>query len=194
MRYPRIALIVGLAMIEVVRSPVPAEAAQSRIRDLVSVEGVRDNQLVGYGLIVGLNGTGDKRQTIFSAQSLANMLARVGVTVPATAFQVRNTAAVVVTATLPPYSQTGGRIDITVGAIGDASNLQGGILVQTSLRGADGAVYAAAQGPVVTGGFAAGRGSNSQTLNHPTVGRIAGGALIEKASPTPELNAELIRL
>lgn len=174
-------------------SPTVA-AAQSRVRDLVSVEGVRDNQLVGYGLVVGLNGTGDKRQTIFSAQSLANMLARVGVTVPATAFQVRNTAAVVVTATLPPYAQSGGRIDITVGAIGDASNLQGGILVQTSLRGADGAVYAAAQGPVVTGGFAAGRGGNSQTLNHPTVGRIAGGALVEKASPTPTLDPELIRL
>lgn len=174
--------------------PAFALAAQSKVRDLVSVEGVRDNQLVGYGLVVGLNGTGDKRQTIFSAQSLANMLARVGITVPATAFQVRNTAAVVVTATLPPYSQTGGRIDITVGAIGDASNLQGGILVQTSLRGADGVVYAAAQGPVVTGGFAAGRGGNSQTLNHPTVGRIAGGALVEKAAPTPALDAELIRL
>ncbi|BDC52024.1 flagellar P-ring protein [Bryobacterales bacterium F-183] len=173
--------------------PVDA-AVQSRVRDLVSVEGVRDNQLVGYGLVVGLNGTGDKRQTIFSAQSLANMLARVGVTVPAAAFQVRNTAAVIVTATLPPYAQTGGRIDITVGAIGDASNLQGGILVQTSLRGADGAVYAAAQGPVVTGGFAAGRGGNSQTMNHPTVGRISGGALIEKSAPTPELDPRSIRL
>lgn len=169
-------------------------AAEVRIRDVSEVEGVRDNQLLGYGLVIGLNGTGDKRQTIFSAQSLANLLARMGIVVSPTAFQVRNTAAVMVTATLPPYALNGGKIDVTVGAIGDASNLQGGILVQTALKGADGATYAVAQGPVVTGGFAAGRGGNSQAVNHPTVGRISGGALIERASPTPLLHPTSMRL
>ena len=134
-----------------------------RLKDIASIEGVRDNQLVGYGLVVGLNGTGDKRQTVFSAQSLTNMLERMGVTAPPTAILVRNTAAVIVTANLPPFSQPGSRIDVTAAAIGDAANLQGGILVMAPLRAADGQVYAVAQGPVVTGGFVAGRGGNSQT-------------------------------
>lgn len=155
-----------------------------RLKELASIEGVRDNQLVGYGLVVGLNGTGDKRQTVFSAQSLTNMLERMGVTVPSTAILVRNTAAVMVTANLPAFAQPGSRIDVTAAAIGDAANLQGGILIMTALKGADGQVYAVAQGPVVTGGFVAGRGGNSQTLNHPTVGRIPGGAIVEKAPPT----------
>ncbi len=169
-------LVVGLA------APVwPA----SRLKDLVALEGVRDNQLVGYGLVVGLAGTGDKRQTVFSAQSLANMLERMGVSVAPSAMLVRNTAAVMVTASLPAYAQTGARIDVTVGAIGDASTLQGGLLVLTSLRGADGQVYAAAQGAVVTGGFAAGRGGNSQTVNHPTTGRVPNGATVERRAPSP---------
>jgi len=149
------------------------------------VEGVRDNQLVGYGLVVGLAGTGDRRQTIFSAQSLTNMLERMGISVPPEAIRVSNTAAVMVTATLPPFAQPGARIDATVAAIGDATNLQGGLLVLTSLRGADGRVFAVAQGPVVTGGFAAGRAGTQQTLNHPTVGRIPNGAIVERAAPTP---------
>lgn len=165
-----------------------------RVGELTTVEGVRDNQLLGYGLVVGLNGTGDKRQTVFSAQSLANFLERMGISVPATAFQVRNTAAVLVTATLPPFAQPGMHIDITVAAIGDASNLQGGILVMTPLRGADGQVFAVAQGPVVTGGFVAGRGGNSQTLNHPTVGRGIGSALIEKQPPSVSPQGKTIRL
>jgi flagellar P-ring protein precursor FlgI len=155
-----------------------------RLKELASIEGVRENQLVGYGLVVGLNGTGDKRQTVFSAQSLTNMLERMGVTVPSTAILVRNTAAVMVTANLPAFAQPGSRIDVTAAAIGDAANLQGGILIMTALKGADGQVYAVAQGPVVTGGFVAGRGGNSQTLNHPTVGRIPSGAIVEKAPPT----------
>jgi flagellar P-ring protein precursor FlgI len=155
-----------------------------RLKELASIEGVRENQLVGYGLVVGLNGTGDKRQTVFSAQSLTNMLERMGVTVPSTAILVRNTAAVMVTANLPAFAQPGSRIDVTAAAIGDAANLQGGILIMTALKGADGQVYAVAQGPVVTGGFVAGRGGNSQTLNHPTVGRIPAGAIVEKAPPT----------
>jgi len=165
-----------------------------RLKDLVSVEGVRDNQLVGYGLVVGLNGTGDKRQTVFSAQSLANLLERMGVSVPATAFQVRNTAAVLLTATLPPFAQPGTRIDVTAAAIGDAANLQGGLLILTPLQAPDGQVFAVAQGPVVTGGFVAGRAGNNQTVNHPTVGRIISGALIEKTSPSVTVDDSKIHL
>ena len=163
---------------------LPARAA--RLKDLVSIEGVRDNQLVGYGLVVGLAGTGDRRQATFSAQSLTNLLERMGVSVSPTAIRVANTAAVLVTATLPAFAQPGVHLDITAAAIGDASNLQGGILVLTSLRGADGQVYAVAQGPVMTGGFSAGRGGGTQTVNHPTVGRAPGGATVERAAPSVE--------
>jgi flagellar P-ring protein precursor FlgI len=155
----------------------------ARLKDLVSIEGVRENQLIGYGLVVGLAGTGDKRQTLFSAQSLTNMLERLGVAVPPSAIRVNNTAAVMVTATLPPFAQPGLRIDITAAAIGDATNLQGGILLLTSLRGTDGQVYAVAQGPIMTGGFATGRLGSGQTLNHPTVGRSPGSATIERPAP-----------
>jgi flagellar P-ring protein precursor FlgI len=129
------------------------DAGAARLKELVSVEGVRDNQLMAYGLVVGLAGTGDRKQTMFSAQSLTNLLERMGISVSPTAIQVRNTAAVMVTATLPAFAQPGMRIDVTEAAIGDAANLQGGILLLTSLRGADGQVYAVAQGPVMTGGF-----------------------------------------
>src|SRR5215475_12213178 len=149
----------------------PAAGDGARLKDLVTIEGVRDNQLIGYGLVVGLAGTGDRRQTMFSAQSLTNMLERMGVAVPQTAIRVNNTAAVMVTATLPPFAQPGSRLDVTAAAIGDCINLQGGILVLTSLRGADGQVYAVAQGPIMTGGFAAGRAGSAQSVNHPTVGR-----------------------
>ena len=164
----------------------PGRAA-TRLKDLVSIEGVRDNQLVGYGLVVGLAGTGDSQQTIFSIQSLTNLLARMGVVVSPTLVMVRNTAAVFVTADLPPFAQPGTRIDITVAAIGDAKNLQGGILVLTPLKGADGQTYAAGQGSVVTGGFAAtgGRG-NTRIVNHPTAGRIPNGAIVEKNAPSVE--------
>jgi flagellar P-ring protein precursor FlgI len=165
--------------------PIWSEPSGTRLKDLVSIEGVRDNQLVGYGLVVGLNGTGDKRQTVFSSQSLTNLLARMGVQVSPTAILVRNTAAVLVTADLPPFAQPGTRIDISVAAIGDSTNLQGGILVLTPMKGPDGQVYAAGQGSVVTGGFVAGRGGgNSRTVNHPTAGRIPNGAIIEKLAPS----------
>ena len=156
----------------------------ARLKDLVAVEGVRDNQLIGYGLVVGLAGTGDRQQTIFPYQSLTNILERMGVAVSPTAIRVKNTAAVMVSATLPPFAQPGTRIDTTEAAMGDAMNLQGGILVLTSLRGADGQVYAVAQGPVVTGGFAAGRGGTSTMVNHPTVGRSPNGATVERAAPS----------
>jgi flagellar P-ring protein precursor FlgI len=159
-------------------------SAATRIKDLASFEGVRENQLLGYGLVVGLAGTGDKRQTVFSAQSLTNMLERMGVSVPPSAILVRNTAAVMITANLPAFAQPGTRIDVTVAAMGDATNLQGGLLVLAPLRGSDGDVYGVAQGPVVTGGFVAGRGGNSQTVNHPTTGRVPNGAIVERAPPT----------
>lgn len=158
----------------------------TRLKDLVAIEGVRDNQLVGYGLVVGLNGTGDKNTTFFSTQSLTNLLQRMGVTVSPTQVLVRNTAAVLITADLPPFAQPGTRVDISVAAIGDATNLRGGLLVLTALKASDGQVYAAAQGAVVTGAFVAGRGGNSQTVNHPTSGRVPNGAIIEKAAPSVE--------
>lgn len=161
-----------------------ADAHAARLKDLVSIEGVRENQLLAYGLVVGLAGTGDRKQTMFSAQSLTNLLERMGVSVPPTAIQVRNTAAVMVTATLPAFAQPGMRIDVTEAAVGDAASLQGGILVLTSLRGADGQVYAVAQGPVVTGGFGAGRSGAAQIVNHPTVGRTPDGAIVERAAPS----------
>ncbi|HXS94843.1 MAG TPA: flagellar basal body P-ring protein FlgI [Candidatus Limnocylindrales bacterium] len=156
----------------------------ARLKDLVSIEGVRENQLVGYGIVVGLAGTGDSQQTGFSNQSLTNVLERMGVVVAPGAIRVKNTAAVMVTATLPSFAQPGMRIDSTVAAIGDAPNLQGGLLIFTSLRGADGQVYAVAQGPVVTGGFSAGRGGATKTVNHPTVGRSPGSAIVERAAPS----------
>jgi flagellar P-ring protein precursor FlgI len=181
----------NLRFLAILLSLVPLSAAPSgtRLKDLVSIEGVRDNQLVGYGLVVGLNGTGDKVQTVFSTQSLTNLLARMGVQINPTLILVKNIAAVLVTANLPPFGQPGTRIDITVAAIGDASNLQGGVLVLTPLKGANGQVYAAAQGSVVTAGFVAkrsgaGGGGASQTVNHPTAGRIPDGAIIEKLAPS----------
>jgi len=167
-----------------VAASVAPLCAATRLKDLVSVEGVRDNQLIGYGLVVGLAGTGDRQQTVFSPQSLANMLERMGVSVPGLQIRVKNTAAVMITATLPPFAQPGSRLDAVAGAIGDASNLQGGLLLLTPLKAADGQVYAVAQGPVVTGGFVAGHTGNSQTVNHPTVGRVPGGAIVERPAPS----------
>jgi flagellar P-ring protein precursor FlgI len=165
-------------------SLLASSLAAARLKDLVDIEGIRENQLVGYGLVVGLAGKGDTQQTVFSNQSLTNLLERMGVAVSPTAIRVKNTAAVMVTATLPAFAQPGQHIDTTVAAIGDAATLQGGILILTSLRGADGQVYAVAQGPVVTGGFAAGRGGASQTVNHPTVGRAPNGATVERPAPS----------
>src|SRR5581483_7433653 len=165
----------------------------SRLKDLVSIEGVRSNQLIGYGLVVGLNGTGDRRQTVFSSQTLTNILQHMGVNVPPAAILVKNTAAVMVTATLPPFAQPGATIDVTAAAIGDASNLQGGILLLTMLRAANGEIYATAQGPVLTGGFVAGNGVTSQTVNHPTVGRVPAGANVERPAPGKDIGP-IVRL
>jgi flagellar P-ring protein precursor FlgI len=174
----------GLALLTLL-SPVFAVGG-TRLKDLTAIEGVRENQLVGYGLVVGLNGTGDKRQTVFSAQTLTNVLQRMGVAVNPSAILVRNTAGVMVTASLPAFAQPGTKIDVTVAAIGDSTNLQGGLLILTPLRAGNGQVFAVAQGSVVTGGFVAGRGGNSQTVNHPTAGRVVSGAIVEQVPPTVE--------
>lgn len=172
--------------------------ALTKLKELASVEGVRDNQLLGYGLVVGLAGTGDRQQTVFSAQSLTNVLQRMGVTVAASAITVKNTAAVMVTATLPPFAQPGVKVDVTVSSIGDASNLQGGLLIMTPLRAGDGQVYAVAQGPVLTGGFAAGGPGAARVVNHPTVGRVPEGGIVERlapsAAPKNEVKLQLRRM
>ncbi len=183
--------LVGLLHLTAVAS---GASEGSRLKELVTIEGIRENQLIGYGLVVGLNGTGDKRQTFFSAQTLANMLDRMGVQAPGQAMLVRNMAAVMVTANLPAFAQPGSRIDIHVAALGDASNLQGGQLILTPLRAVNGEVFAVGQGPVVTGGFVAGRGgANAQTVNHPTAGRVINGAIVERAAPSV-VPGEQIRL
>lgn len=162
-----------------VAGQIPAAAA-SRVKDIASFEGVRDNQLVGYGLIVGLNGTGDRSQTFFSTQTLANMLQRSGLTIDPLMVRVKNIAAVMVTATLPPFIRQGSRIDVTVSSIGDAQSIQGGVLIMTPLHAANDQIYVTAQGQVALGGFSAGGTANKVQLNHPTVGRIPNGGLVEK--------------
>jgi flagellar P-ring protein precursor FlgI len=180
-----------LTVFVLLQSFATCQAAQTRLKELISIEGVRDNQLMGYGLVVGLRGTGDTRQTVFSAQSLTNLLERMGLTVTASAIQVKNTAAVMVTGTLPPYAQPGMRIDATAAAVGDAASLQGGILLMTGLKGPDGQVYAVAQGPLVIGGFVAGGQGNTQVVNHTTVGRAPNGAIVERASPSPVIGDQV---
>jgi flagellar P-ring protein precursor FlgI len=158
--------------------PVSAESA-TRLKDVASIQGIESIPLIGYGLVVGLNKTGDKRQTIFSAQTLANMLERFGVAVPAGQIKIENVAAVLVTAELPAYSRAGARIDVTASSVGDARSLQGGTLLATALRGGNGQVYALAQGPLSIGGFGGGGGGNSVQVNHLTVGRVPGGAQVQ---------------
>lgn len=150
-----------------------------RVKDVATLHGVQPMPLIGYGLVVGLNKTGDRRQTIFSAQTLANMLEKLGVVVPGQQIKVENIAAVLVTAELPPFARPGARLDLTVSAIGDARSLQGGTLIATPLRGPDGSVYALAQGPLTLGGFGGGTGGNSVQVNHLTAGRVPNGGLVQ---------------
>ena len=166
--------------------PVSISAAGIRLRDLVMVSGARDNQLVGYGLVAGLAGDGDKDQ-IYTKQTVANLLQRYGINIPATTISSKNVAVVMVTADIPPFLKNGARIDVTVASMGDAKSLSGGVLLQTPLLGADGKVYAVAQGPLVLGGFSAGEGGAggaTVTKNHPTTAQIINGALVEKEIPT----------
>ncbi len=156
------------------------EGRSVRIGDVTTVEGVRDNMLFGYGLVVGLNGTGDRQQTVFSMQTLANILRKMGVQAPATVILARNVGAVFVTANLPPFGRPGSRIDVEVASTGDAKSLEGGMLLMTPLYGSDGLVYAVAQGALVLGGYSSGANTNTVQVNHPTAGRIPGGALVER--------------
>ena len=161
----------------------------ARVKDVATIEGIRDNQLVGYGLVVGLRGTGDSSQTVFPAQTLISALERMGITVPQTGsnsasnMQVKNMAAVFVVATLPPFSRPGYRVDITASSAGDARSLEGGILLMTPLYGPDGQIYAQAQGALVLGGYMSTAAGNARQMNHPTTARIPGGALVERPVP-----------
>lgn len=150
------------------------------IRDITSVQGVRDNMLVGYGLVVGLSRTGDSQQTYFTVQTLANAMQRMGVLISPGTVEVKNVAAVFITASLPPFARPGSRLDITVSSAGDAKSLEGGVLLMSALHGPDGQVYAEAQGALVVGGYSAGGGPNSKQVNTPTVGMVPNGAIVER--------------
>lgn len=184
-----IAPIFALACVVAPAYPAAPGAQQARIKDVASIEGIRDNQLVGYGLVVGLRGTGDSSQTVFPAQTLVAALQRLGITVPQTGsnsasnMQVKNMAAVFVAALLPPFSRPGYKLDITVSSAGDARSLEGGILLMTPLYGPDGQIYAQAQGALVLGGYMASSNGNSRQMNHPTTARIPGGAIVERPVP-----------
>ena len=159
---------------------VSADAAVTRVKDVAKVQGVRSNQLMGYGLVVGLNDTGDSTSSLETAQSVVNMLRAYGITVSTSQIKAKNVAAVMVTATLPPFVREGDTLDVTVSSIGDADSVQGGTLLQTPLKAANGIVYAVAQGAVSTGGFMAGRGGNNVQKNFPTVGTSPNGAIVER--------------
>ena len=163
-----------------------ASASAERIKDLASVQGVRNNQLVGYGLVVGLDGSGDQTtQTPFTQQSIINMLAQLGTTLPTTqTLQLKNVAAVMVTANLPPFARIGQQIDVTVSSMGNAKSLRGGTLVMTPLKGADGQIYAQAQGNLLVGGAGATAGRSKVVVNHLSAGRVVGGATVEREVPT----------
>ena len=172
----------------------PAQAA-SRIKDVVNFEGVRDNLLVGYGLVVGLNGSGDSlRNSPFTRQSLQAMLERLGVNVRNVDMNTDNVAAVMVSANLPPFARQGSRIDVAVSTLGDAENLLGGILLVTPLLGADGQVYSVAQGPVVVGGFTVGADAATFVKGVPTSGRVPNGGIIEQEIPFEMADLPRMRL
>lgn len=174
------AIAVGISLVLSVAMHAAAQVREVRIRDIADVEGIRENQLIGYGLVVGLAGTGDRQQTYFTVQTLANMLQRMGVQIPTGNTIVKNVAAVMVTAQVPPFAEPGMKIDITVSSVGDAKSIEGGVLLLTALHGADGQVYAEAQGPLTTGGYSEGAAGNLRQVNYPTVGVIADGAIIER--------------
>lgn len=156
-----------------------------RVKDVASIEGIRDNQLIGYGIVVGLRGSGDSQQTVFPVQTLISTLQRMGVNVQnaggGSTLRVQNMAAVFVAATLPPFAEPGTKLDVTASSAGDARSLEGGLLLMTPLYGPDGRIYAQAQGPLVLGGYAAAANGNAKISNHPTTARVPGGAMVERA-------------
>jgi flagellar P-ring protein FlgI len=186
-------IAVGAAMIAAfwIVPPLSAEDGPrtklARVKDIATVEGVRDNQLVGYGIVVGLHGTGDSSQTVFPLQTLESALERMGVSLQGNAMasmmQTRNMAAVFLAGTLPPFAEPGNKLDVTVSSAGDARSLEGGLLLLTPLYGPDGQVYAQAQGPLVLGGYAVTANGSSKSVNYPTTARIPSGAIVERAVP-----------
>ncbi|MFL6662779.1 MAG: flagellar basal body P-ring protein FlgI, partial [Rhizobacter sp.] len=174
--------------------PAPAEAA--RLKEVASVQGVRSNPLVGYGLVVGLDGTGDQTtSTPFTVQSLNAMLQQMGITVPpGTNVQLKNVAAVMVTAQLPPFAQPGQTIDVNVSSLGNAKSLRGGTLIATPLKGADGQIYALAQGNLIVGGAGASAGGSKVQINHLSAGRVPEGATVERSVPTPLNQGDTLQL
>ncbi|MBA4109551.1 flagellar basal body P-ring protein FlgI [Aquabacterium sp.] len=190
-------LLIGLAFLAASAAVWwPVEAQAARLKEIASVQGVRANQLMGYGLVVGLDGTGDQTtQTPFTAQSLNSMLQQMGITVPAgVAMQVKNVAAVLVTATLPPFAQPGQAIDVNVSSLGNAKSLRGGTLVTTPLKGADGQIYGLAQGNLIIAGAGASQGGAKVQVNHLSAGRIPNGATVERSVPTPWLQSSVVQL
>ncbi|MGA7524146.1 MAG: flagellar basal body P-ring protein FlgI [Acidobacteriaceae bacterium] len=184
-------LLTALAAVPGLTLPLRPEDAprtrRARVKDIASVEGVRDNQLVGYGIVVGLHGTGDSSQTVFPLQTLESALERMGVNLQGNAMasmmQTRNMAAVFVAGTLPPFAEPGTKIDVTVSSAGDARSLEGGLLLLTPLYGPDGQIYAEAQGPTVLGGYAVSANGSSKSVNFPTTARIPSGAIVERGVP-----------
>ncbi|MDD2319089.1 MAG: flagellar basal body P-ring protein FlgI [Geobacteraceae bacterium] len=180
--------------IAVVLMLLPYTVQATRIKDIASFDGVRDNQLIGYGLVVGLNGSGDSDQTKFPVQTLTNLLERSGVSIRRTDITVKNIAAVMVTATLPPLAKQGTRLDVLVSSMGDAKSLAGGTLLMTPLKGGDGQIYAVAQGAISTSSFSYGGQAASTQKNHPTAGRVPEGALVERELPYVLSNRSQLRL
>lgn len=187
-------LLAALALLLAV--PLTATpAAAERVKDLAAVRGVRSNQLIGYGIVIGLNGTGDSDKTTFTIQSIVAMLARNNVRIDAAGLKLKNVAAVMVTADLPAFARAGNRIDVTVSSIGDAKSLNGGTLIVTPIKGHDGNVYAVAQGPLTVGGYSIGAGGGEAEIkNHPTVGRIPDGAIVEREVPVTLQGKQAITL
>ena len=173
---------------------LPQLAQAARIKDIAAFDGVRDNQLIGYGLVVGLNGSGDTDQTKFPVQSLVGALERMGVTINRSEITVKNIAAVMVTAELPPFAKQGNHLDVLVSSVGDSKSLAGGTLLMAPLKGADGQVYAVAQGAILTNSFSYGGQASSAIKNHPTAGTVPGGALIERELPNVLADKKVLKL
>jgi flagellar P-ring protein precursor FlgI len=184
-------LLVGLLLVSLVMT---SSAFGARLKDIADIEGVRGNQLFGYGVVVGLNGTGDGNSVQFTTKGISNMLEKMGIRIDPKDVKVKNVAAVMVTATLPPFIRPGSKIDITLSSLGDAKSLQGGNLLFTPLKGADGNTYAIGQGAVSVGGFAVEGGGDSAQKNHPTVGIISGGAMVERAIPFDLFQSNKVRV
>ena len=187
-----IRILLMTSMLLVASGPMAAE----RLKDIANIAGVRGNQLVGYGLVIGLDNSGDQTtQTPFTVQSIINMLGNMGVTLPpGTRLQLKNVAAVMVTASLPAFARPGQQIDVTVSSIGNAKSLRGGTLVMTPLKGADGQIYAMAQGNMLVGGAGAAAAGSSQQINHLAAGRIPGGATVERSVPSALGQGEFVTI